>query len=114
MLYTFLIMHYTAREAYAVAYFFFFPFVVYFNLQTGENIFRIARSVRPLLYVLCGSHIVEELVELRKICVQKTVYCVDTLGWGMKLENLSHDESSEKTNSKNSKDPDSPELSVCF
>ena len=57
------------------------PFISYYNFIVGENIIRIARSIKPLIYVITGHKIVDELAELRMSCVEKTVRAVDEIGY---------------------------------
>ena len=73
------------KAKYAVVFFFFMPFLSYYNFIWGENVIKVARSLYPLFLVIRGQSIVKDLVELRKECVEKTTYAVDSMGFGRKF-----------------------------
>ncbi len=85
-LYTYFV-YTTVNEAYGLLFFFFMPFVYFWSLLIGENVLRIARSMKPLFLILSSPSLVEELYFLRKDCVKRTVHAVDELGWGLKVIN---------------------------
>lgn len=81
-----LIAHFFISHPVAVAYFFFMPFVSLTGIRAQENIFRLARSLRPLILSLSKPGVMTEINELRKRCAADTTAVVEELGWGHKVD----------------------------
>jgi glycerol-3-phosphate O-acyltransferase/dihydroxyacetone phosphate acyltransferase len=83
--YTFLVYWYFG-EVWAAAYFFFMPFISFFNLKSQENMAKLFRSIAPIFFLMKDPDLATRLVYLRDQCRQETTAVVEEVGWGTPME----------------------------
>mmetsp|Transcript_56832 Transcript_56832/g.124670 ORF Transcript_56832/g.124670 Transcript_56832/m.124670 type:complete len:650 (-) Transcript_56832:197-2146(-) len=72
-------------ETWAVAYFFFMPFISFYNLKAQENLVRLFQSLKPIFLMINNNKLAEELVALREVCRTQTIKVVEEIGWGIPM-----------------------------
>lgn len=66
----------------AVGYFFFMPYIAYTGVRAQERVWKIVRSLRPLVLSIWDPQMLTEVAELRAKCAAETVVVVEEVGWG--------------------------------